>query len=96
MMRFIEYSVSREFHPTTIYEYYVTGSSTFPFDMLRHDSCWPCGPEDAAMMDRDYGRLRSIKMRSWCMPTIDRWSSFTWSVGTEDLNDGGGYGKHSG
>lgn len=78
--------------PKHLYVYYVTGSGVFPFDMLRHDCAWPAHGEDAAKLewermntdDRSRGQ-RSIKLYSNCEPTVTRWSSFLWSVGTEAL-----------
>ncbi len=89
--RWEEHSLMAHDRPRKMYEYYVTGRGTFPYDMLRYDSCWPATGVDASKMDTDFlppaHRLhsRSIKLRSYKTPTIDRWSSFTWSVGTENL-----------
>ena len=90
MDRYVSYPRATQDRPKMIYEYYVTGSGVFPFDMLRYDSCWPCGPEDAAHMDYQryedsHRKIRSVKLRSWREPTIDRWSSFGWSVGRNKL-----------
>lgn len=78
--------------PKHTYEYYVTGSGEFPWDMLRYDACWPTDSIEAFKMgigfwghDDEYKKLRSIKMRSYREPTIGRWSSFTWSVGLHNL-----------
>lgn len=68
--------------PRVLYEYYVTGGGQFPLDMLRYDRCWPAGGEDAAKLDwTGQPGFRSVKMQSHREPTIDRWSSFQWSVG---------------
>lgn len=72
--------------PRHFYEYVVTGSGAFPFDMLRYDHCWPATGEDAGRLDTMFGdresrQRRSIKMWSYNEPTTDRWSSFGWSVG---------------
>jgi len=92
--RFSEYHLNASERPIYMYEYYVTGSGQFPFDMLRFDLCWPATGDDAALMENPiewreirYGerKLRSIKMRSYKEPTIARGSSFTWSVGNERL-----------
>lgn len=91
--RYTEFSLEDKERPRRYFEYYVTGGGIFPFDMLRYDSCWPVGGDDAAMMSADYSPLtprearmpRSIKMRSYREPTIARWSSFNWSVGSEKL-----------
>lgn len=93
--RFIEHKLeSTHERPRRMYEYFVTGHGIFPFDMMRYDACWPARGEDAARLEwermGERGRkLRSIKMYSYKEPTIDRWSSFLWSVGTEDLNERG-------
>ncbi len=69
------------------YEYYVTGRGGFPFDMLRYDACWPADSTAAFKLDDNGGGrdLRSVKLHSYSEPTLDRWSSFGWSVGLEDL-----------
>ena len=74
-----------------IYEYYVTGSGIFPFDMLRYDAAWPRTSEDAARISAgiygDRADRRSILLRSYHAPTPDRWFSFGWSVGTEKITE---------
>lgn len=78
--------------PHTLFVYWVTGRGQFPYDMLRHDACWPAKSNDADKLDwhgmADYNAQRSICMYSWRAPTVDRWSSFLWSVGTEELKHG--------
>jgi hypothetical protein len=81
----------------TIYEYYATGQGDFPLDMLRYDQCWPTSTDDAFnLLNDDHqcagqhlyqspNRLRSIRLQSYGEPTIERWSSFGWSVGVEKL-----------
>lgn len=87
--RFIMRKLSAPERPKAFYEYYVTGRGVFPFDMFRYDGAWPATGEDAAKLEwerinSDRGRdNRSIKVRSYQEPTIARWSSFGWSVGTE-------------
>jgi hypothetical protein len=66
-----------------IYEYYATGESYFPLDMLRYDQCWPASSDDAANISSS--EHRSINLRSHVEPTIERWSSFGWSIGVEKL-----------
>ncbi len=85
--RFDRYPMKASERPTIMYEYYVSGSGLFPFDMLRFDSCWPATGGDAAYMADYMGerKMRSVRMRSYREPTIDRWSSFGWSVGNEKL-----------
>jgi len=90
MERFIVKSITGSERPSRLYEYYVSGKGYFAFDMLRYDACWPATSEDAVKLDTgpssDYGfKVRSIKMRSYKVPTIDRWASFGWSVGLEKL-----------
>jgi hypothetical protein len=91
--RFKQYALANIERPRTFYEYFVTGSGVFPFDMMRYDHCWPATGEDAAKLEWERmgsersRKLRSIKMHSYNEPTIDRWSSFTWSVGTEKLEN---------
>lgn len=89
--RFEEFKLEAHERPKYMYQYYVTGNGSFPIDMLRHDLCWPATGEDAAKIDQHcdtafvLGRrnrdLVSIKLRSYRKPTVDRWMSFTWSVG---------------
>ena len=62
----------------------VTGSSTFPIDMLRYDRCWPATTEDAVAigtsLQRDRTRMeRTIHLVGLRPPTIGRWQSFMWS-----------------
>lgn len=70
--------------PRRVYNYYVTGRGPFPVDMLRHDACWPAGPEDATRLLTEEGE-RSIRFTSHRPPEPDRWWSFGWSVGNERL-----------
>jgi hypothetical protein len=76
--------------PRKFYAYYVTGPGEFPLDMLRHDSCWPATTTDALKLVYDrhadgVPRTRSVQVCSYKEPSIDRWLSFGWSVGTERL-----------
>lgn len=71
------------------FEYYVTGRGRFPFDMLRLDQCWPVDGFDAEKLINDGFNapdFRSILLRSYRQPTVDRWSSFLWSCGVEKLD----------
>jgi len=69
-----------------IYEYEVEGTGSFPYDMLRHDACWPARSEDAAELDDFHMprekrvRCRRVRLRGFSEPTRERWSSFLWSV----------------
>ena len=78
------YRLDTHERPKQMYEYWVTGRGEFPWDMLRHDSCWPCTGADASKLQcypgEGYTKHRSIKLRSYREPTIERWSSFLWSV----------------
>lgn len=80
--RFDEYAVKAEIRPKRYYRYWVTGRGEFPADMLRHDAAWPYTGDDAAKLNRFAynGAERSIRIASHSEPTIDRWSSFGWSV----------------
>ncbi len=88
--RYDERHLRADEKPRYRYSYWVSGSGNFPFDMLRYDSAWPVDTTSAMGLayDResaDIGRHRSIHLESYQAPTIDRWSSFTWSVGNEKL-----------
>jgi hypothetical protein len=83
--RWTETQVTRKAGPKTRYDYYVTGKGTFPFDMLRYDACWPASADDAAKLYPNAENPRSILMRSYKQPEIERWSSFGWPAGTEKL-----------
>jgi hypothetical protein len=89
MERYIKHLLSPEERPEALYEYFVSGRGVFPFDMVRYDSCWPATSEDARKMDWGHmgGHIqRSVKMRSYQEPTIDRWLSFLWSVGKNKMH----------
>jgi hypothetical protein len=87
--RWYEDRLSTSERPRFLYTYYVTGHGDFPFDMLRYDSCWPASGEDAARLFYTSKRFvtRSVKIRSYRLPTIDRWQSFNWSVGVYNLGE---------
>jgi len=86
MLRYTERLLQRDERPQSTYDYYVSGRGPFPYDMLRHDRCWPCSSTDAVEMARN-GRdaHRSIHVRSYQQPTEGRWSSFLWSVGKDTV-----------
>jgi len=51
----------------------------FPFDMLRHDQCWPVDPDDAAQMMGDVTtERREVTLATWngFSPHVRRWESF--------------------
>ena len=94
--RYTEDRLTADQKPKKFYSYYVSGHGDFPYDMLRYDSAWPATSSDASKLaspyhaphhDREWRKRRSIKMHSYCEPTVARWSSFSWSVGSEDLTD---------
>lgn len=78
----------------------VIGRNPFPMDMLRHDQCWPRDSNDAAEIHASIddscsnggdpwrvtlqGRYDNTKL----YPTIDRWSSFGWSVDPSSIRVG--------
>jgi len=61
----------------------VTGSGSFPFDMLRYDACFPAFEAQISLFEK-YSNIkrRSIVVGRWrCQPgewTPERWRSFTW------------------
>lgn len=73
--------------PKYLHEYYVTGKGMFPFDMLRYDNAWPATSADAVKLQGfSESGVRSVKLHSYKAPTIERWLSFVWSVGVENIN----------
>lgn len=86
--RYREYQLTHDSKPKFIYEYWASGTGEFPFDMLRYDQAWPVSSEDAYKLGvvEEPHKIRSIRLRSYRPPTIDRWSSFTWSVGLQVLD----------
>ena len=61
--------------PREFYRYEVQGVGLFPIDMLRYDSAWPADSESVEAQGR-----RTVRLSSYRQPTIDRWSSFGWTV----------------
>ena len=84
---YVHHYIDAHDRPRKMYEYWVSGRGQFPLDMLRYDLAWPATSQDAAALDNYTGvrTIRSVKLQSYCEPTIDRWLSFCWSVGTEKL-----------
>ena len=85
---------THKYHSRNLHEYYVTGHGTFPFDMLRYDCAWPSTGEDVYLIvksgerrfqdgETSHYKEVSVGLRSLNPPTIDRWSSFGWSVSKE-------------
>lgn len=86
MIRFESYPLKWDERPKKLYQYYVSGRGIFPYDMLRFDSAWPATTDDAHLMFAEHSPgIRSVQIRSYKEPTIERWSSFLWSVGLEKL-----------
>ena len=56
----------------------VSGTGIFPFDMLRHDSCWPGSYTSVEGLLEKTGRV--IVMYSDREPTKSRWASFGWAA----------------
>jgi len=87
--RFTERRLEASERPRRLYEYHVTGTGHFPYDMLRYDECWPASGDAVGKMDQDVTlgdrSARSVKLRSYHPPTVDRWLSFTWSVGALEI-----------
>jgi len=69
-------------------EIIVEGAGQFPFDMLRYDSCFPKGEEDAAAMESHRRERRRVTLCSPSVPTKDRWDSFMWRVIEYKRKDG--------
>jgi len=69
--------------PREIYQYEVHGFGMFPMDMLRYDTCWPADSEAVSRMITSRGHAeerRTVALRSYSRPTLDRWTSFGWIV----------------
>ena len=71
--------------PRERYRYKVSGSGTFPIDMLRYDCAYPASSEAVSAMGRADNRAvhverRTVELLSHHRPTIDRWRSFGWVV----------------
>jgi len=71
----------------------VWGSTPFPLDMLRYDTCVPCSQDDVSKIDHsirrsefrkisadDAIRLRMFSASRKSQPTTGRWNSFGWGV----------------
>lgn len=64
--------------------FYVRGRGEFPFDMLRHDQCFPSTSSDAEKL-ADTWAYRTIEMSTdFHKITPDRWRSFGWEAREED------------
>lgn len=68
-----------------VYTFTVTGEGPFPFDMLRHDLCYPKSETDSHRLERttrreDRGQPHRITLISSKHPTEERWGSFGWAL----------------
>jgi hypothetical protein len=65
-------------------KFVVTGRTSFPLDMLRHDCCWPTRSDDvlaiAESVQKYGGSDQRVELTSIQPPTDGRWSSFGWRV----------------
>jgi hypothetical protein len=76
--------LKRNDRPKYQFDFVVTGAGGFPFDMLHHDQCWPVTGDDAATLALAAdSEPRSIRMRSYQTPTVERWSSLGWTCGRD-------------
>jgi hypothetical protein len=76
--------------PRERYRYKVSGTGTFPIDMLRYDCAYPASSEavsrmavgrfDPAPEGRERRERRTVELQSHQLPTLDRWKSFGWLV----------------
>jgi hypothetical protein len=65
------------------YTYEVSGTGSFPIDMLRYDRCSPAREADSAEIARSFNGHRRTRVRvtgTVKPPTIARWKSFGWTV----------------
>jgi hypothetical protein len=68
----------------------VTGRGDFPWDMLRHDRCFPATTADAMKLERpDSPTQRAIRLVASQLADITpaRWESFGWKV--HDIDEDG-------
>ena len=79
--------LSAQDRPRERYRYKVSGTGSFPIDMLRYDCAYPCSSEAVSAMGAGSGptreeRLsrRTVELCSHHQPTRDRWQSFGWTV----------------
>lgn len=68
-----------------IHTYSATGTGRFPFDMLRHDRCWPLHETDAGVIERttrprEAGQPSTVLLAGLSEPNTARWKSFGWEV----------------
>lgn len=74
----------------------VTGSGSFPADMLRYDACFPAGEETVLAIGSAYPEIRDTRIPlriakyshhknpdgAW---TVDRWASFGWMISDTEV-----------
>ena len=73
----------------------VSGTGSFPFDMLRYDACFPAREmkdsyqlvptNEKAMLYKRTIRLCRYTEHKDRMPTLGRWKSFGWEVNEESI-----------
>lgn len=70
--------------PRYLHELSVSGSGSFPTDMLRYDQCWPLEQQDVVNMDRrsetrqvTVAQITDTKHDKF---TVERWRSFGWQM----------------
>jgi hypothetical protein len=69
-------------------EFQVSGSFSFPCDMLRYDSCFPADEQQSALIQNTFDaphkaitvRLARYTRRDMAPITPERWKSFGWHV----------------
>lgn len=67
----------------------VEGSDTFPYDMLRYDSCYPRSQDDVTnMATPQSARQVTLNTTGWsrlsAKVTMARWESFGWKVVSQE------------
>lgn len=91
MVDYVERKLRADEKPKQRYLYTVSGRGELPYDMLRHDCCWPASSSDAMrcsmrVMVDDEGvatPTRTIALMSYSSPCVERWKSFGWTVGSK-------------
>jgi hypothetical protein len=70
--------------PTKLWTFTVEGIGGFPFDMLRHDRCWPGSESEVPKLNDfhagDYVSPRRVGLVGNNKPNAERWESFGWTV----------------
>ncbi len=82
--RFIARRLDQPARPRYAYEYYVTGMGGFPLELLAREQAWPATDDEALKLDvRRSHPARSVCLKSYKPPNIDRWWSYSWKVTAE-------------